>query len=317
MTNGLGRNSLFLRKTGGFAVFVSLAALLWLMIQLSATYNEVVPVQIKIKDIPTGKIIKNDGLVINAAVKCSGFRLCRYYLLPKDARYIEISLDETDYFENFDSTYSLDEEDIEKAIGSFMGIDAEDVFIDSEEIAVEVGILDERKVPLVPDITLKLEPQYCVYGTPVASQDSIVIYGDKSIIEDIDEIKTVAKTYEDVSDDIFDHLEIDLNKLGVKSALEGIDISIRVERFTEYSVDIPILNTLKNTVILPDKVNIRYFVAMKDFTAVNAAAFLVELDTACISDGKIPVAVRHQPEHTKIMSIKPEIVEYIIMGTND
>lgn len=317
MTNGLGRNSLFLRKAAGFAVLVSLAALLWLMIQLSATYNEIVPVQIKIKDVPTGKIIKNDGLIVNAAVKCSGFILCRYYLLPEDARHIEISLNETDYFENFDDTYSLDENDVAKAIGSFMGISAGDVFIDSEEITVEVGILAEKKVPLVPDITLKMEPQYCVYGTPVASQDSIVIYGDESIIEDIDEIKTVAKTYEDVSDDIFDHLEIDFNSLGVKSDLEGIDISIRVERFTEYSVDVPILNTFENIVILPDKVNIRYFVALKDFTAVNEAAFLVELDTACISDGKIPVAVRHQPEHINIMSIKPKIVEYIIIGTND
>lgn len=298
-------------------MFIALAALSWLLIQLSDTYNEVVPVQIKIKDVPMGKIVKNDGLTVDVSVKCSGFRLCRYYLLPKNARFVEISLNETDYFDNFDDTYSLNEDDVAEAVGNFLGISAEDVFIDSEDVIVDVGTLAEKKVPLIPNYTLKTAPQYFEYSAPVVSQDSIVIYGEESIIEDIREIKTEAKTYEGVSADIFDRLEINLNSLGIKSDITGIDISIRVERFTEYSVEVPILNTLKNTVILPDKVNIRYFVALKDFTAVNAAAFLVELDTAFVSNGKIPIAVRHQPEHVRIMSVKPKNVEYIITGTND
>ncbi len=317
MTTGQGLDSLFLHKAAGFAVFIALAALSWLLIQLSDTYNEVVPVQIKIKDVPMGKIVKNDGLTVDVSVKCSGFRLCRYYLLPKNARFVEISLNETDYFDNFDDTYSLNEDDVAEAVGNFLGISAEDVFIDSEDVIVDVGTLAEKKVPLIPNYTLKTAPQYFEYSAPVVSQDSIVIYGEESIIEDISEIKTEAKTYEGVSADIFDRLEINLNSLGIKSDITGIDISIRVERFTEYSVEVPILNTLKNTVILPDKVNIRYFVALKDFTAVNAAAFLVELDTAFVSNGKIPIAVRHQPEHVRIMSVKPKNVEYIITGTND
>ena len=65
------------------------------------------------------------------------------------------------------------------------GISAEDVFIDSEDVIVDVGTLAEKKVPLIPNYTLKTAPQYFEYSAPVVSQDSIVIYGEESIIEDI------------------------------------------------------------------------------------------------------------------------------------
>ncbi len=66
--------------------------------------------------------------------------------------------------------------------------------------------------------------------------------------------------------------------------------------------------------LYPDKVSVRYIVAMKDYPIINSMSFKAIVDTTDIFfNDMLPVELVLSPNNTQIIGIDPKEVEYIIV----
>ena len=104
----------------------------------------------------------------------------------------------------------------------------------------------------------------------------------------------------------------------IEYSTEKIDVTIRVQKFTEASVELPILvenlpagYSLK---MFPDKVQVKYNVAFDNYEKINASGFRAIIDFSKIQEGdnKVKVQLVEFPEEIRAVKLNPEKVEYII-----
>ena len=67
------------------------------------------------------------------------------------------------------------------------------------------------------------------------------------------------------------------------------------------------------------KDKIKYIVYLSEYNIINEKSFVVRIDTADISpeNNFLPIYLADYPNNTKIISIEPKEVEYIIIDANN
>ena len=96
-----------LQQFSSIFFFVAVAALLWLVIKLSANYVVTEPLTLNMKDAPSDLIITNETQKINVTLSTSGFELLNYYFKPSSRRKVDISLEEVPLHKDSEGTYSF------------------------------------------------------------------------------------------------------------------------------------------------------------------------------------------------------------------
>ena len=78
-------------------------------------------------------------------------------------------------------------------------------------------------------------------------------------------------------------------------------------------------NSNKKLRLFPDKVKIKYIVSLTDYNIIKDNSFIISIDTADISSENnfLPVYLIDYPSNTRITSIEPKEVEYIIIEENE
>jgi len=169
-------------------------------------------------------------------------------------------------------------------------------------------------VKIVPETSLLFERQFNYYGEPTSTPDSIIIYGTVDDVNRTKFIKTETVTRKNVNQNIVAKAKIDLDEK-LKTDITEVEVSVNVEKYTESEVVIPI--TIPGNVkmhLYPDKVSVRYIVAMKDYPIINSMSFKAIVDTTDIFfNDMLPVELVLSPNNTQIIGIDPKEVEYIIV----
>ena len=302
------------RRFSGMIVFILIAATLWLIIKLSDTYTVTVPFAINYVDIPASQIIDNNSEEVNLTVSTTGFKLLNYYFKSKKKRCIDISLKEVKYKKNEDKVYSYSSRFIIDKVGEFMATNTNDITMTDDVQYFTMSRLASKKVRIVPVTNIAFEKQYNYYGEPTATPDSITIYGTVENVNKINEARTKVITLKNVNQNVVTTAEIDLDE-DINADVKEVEVSVNVEKYTESEVVVPITipgNT--NMHLYPDKVTVRYIVAMKDYAIINQLSFKAIVDTTDIySMDVLPVDLVLFPNNTQIISIEPKAVEYIIV----
>ena len=90
---------------------------------------------------------------------------------------------------------------------------------------------------------------------------------------------------------------------------------MNVEKYTEAIANVKINNNTDNKLrLFPDKVKIKYIVYLSDYNIINENSFTVNIDANDITpeNNSLPVYLVDYPNNTRIISIEPKEVEYII-----
>ena len=108
--------------------------------------------------------------------------------------------------------------------------------------------------------------------------------------------------------------KIDLNER-LKADIDEVEVSVNVEKYTESAVVVPITIPGKIQMHLyPEKVTVRYKVAMKDYAIINSLSFKALVDTTDMFFNEVlPVKLVLYPNNTQIIGLDPKEVEYIIV----
>ena len=302
-----------LRRFSGMVIFILIATLLWLIIKLSDTYTVTSPFAIHFVEVPADHLVMNDSKV-SATMTTTGFKLLNYYFKTKSNRKIEISLKEVKYRKFDTNRYSINGRFVEEKIAEFMSTNPNDVKLTDENVYFSMSTLASKRVKIVPKTNITFEKQYNFYGEPVATPDSITVYGSADNINNINEVHTETINRKNVHQNISTSAKIDLAE-GFYADFDHVDISICVEKFTEAEVVVPIgIPENLKLHLYPNKASIRYIVAMKDYAIINSLSFKAEIDTTnMFFNDFLPVKLVLYPNNTQIIKVDPKEVEYIII----
>jgi len=308
-----------LQQFSSIFFFVAVAALLWLVIKLSANYVVTEPLTLNMKDAPSDLIITNETQKINVTLSTSGFELLNYYFKPSSRRKVDISLEEVPLHKNSEGTYSFSSSFAKEKVAKFLTIEPNEVSFDDNRIILNMEQLDSLRVKVTPDLQLSYEKQYNRHGKIQIKPDSVTIYGPKNKLKSIDNIYTQSVELKNINSNIDIDVPLQLDEM-INANNKNVNIKVFVEKYTEAIANVKINNTSQKKLrLFPDKVKVKYIVSLTDYNIINDKSFVINIDTADIlpKNNLLPVYLVDYPNNTKITSIEPKEVEYIIIDENE
>lgn len=308
-----------LQQFSSIFFFVAVAALLWLVIKLSANYVVTEPLTLNMKDAPSDLIITNETQKINVTLSTSGFELLNYYFKPSSRRKVDISLEEVPLHKNSEGTYSFSSSFAKEKVAKFLTIEPNEVSFDDNRIILNMEQLDSVRVKVTPNLQLSYEKQYNRHGKIQVNPDSVTIYGPKNKLKSIDNIYTQSVEMKNVNSNIDIDVPLQLEEM-INTNTENINIKVFVEKYTEAIATVKVNNTSQKKLrLFPDKVKVKYIVSLTDYNIINDKSFVINIDPADIlpENNFLPVYLVDYPNNTKITSIEPKEVEYIIIDENE
>lgn len=308
-----------LHKFSNILFFVTIAALFWLLIKLSANYTVTEPLTIDIKDAPADLVVVDGSQELKVTLSTSGFELLNYYFKPASKRKVDISLEEVPLHKDSEGTYSFSISYAKEKVAKYLAIEPSEVSFDENRISVRMEQLDSLRVKVMPNIDISYEKQYNRHGRIQIKPDSITIYGPKSKLKEIDNIYTESISLKNISSNIDINVPLHPEEM-INFDSKEVNIKINVEKYTEAIANVKIENNSdKKLRLFPDKVKIKYIVSLTDYNIIKDNSFIISIDTADIfsENNFLPVYLIDYPSNTRIISIEPKEVEYIIIEENE
>ncbi|MBQ4206588.1 MAG: hypothetical protein II662_08025 [Bacteroidales bacterium] len=312
MAEGSGNQNF--KSITGMIICIIIAALLWIIIKLTVEYTVTEPFAIRFADVPADQIIQNENYRVEATMTTTGFKLMNYYRRVPKNRVIELSLKDINYKKTNFETYSYSKRYLEEKIAEFISATTNEVQVADELQYFVMSKLASKKVKVLPQTSLDFDRQYNYYGEPIAIPDSATIFGASKDIQDIQYLQTEVVNKKNVNQNIETNAKLAL-KDNIQCDINEVEIVVNVEKYTEAEVEVPI--TIPDDTqlhLFPNKVKIRYIVAIKDYPIINDISFKVTIDPEGIFlNETLPVKLLLYPNNTQIISINPEEVEYIVV----
>jgi len=305
-----------------FVICLLISVFIWLLIKLSEEDSGAIKYPVIYTNLPEGKQMTGasaNHLYLHKNLK--GFELINEKFFKKHyPLVIDLSQLKTNKKSSKFNSYLIVSDivnRIENQVEDYfkmISINPDTIFFNFEDIA-------SKKVVVNLNLTYNLRQQFQLYDTIKISPDSISISGIQSIIDTIDNVSTERMNLSDISENQL--LKIPLKKIPTKEevrfSVNEIDVSIKVEKFTESMVSIPIKVISEDTTtrirIFPNLVNITFHVALKDFNRIDTGMFVaaVKYDQGETANKMLEIEMINYPEFVKIAKTEPEKVEYIVL----
>ncbi len=311
----------FRRQGYTFLICVIISVFIWLMIKLSDDYYDTINCKINYVNIPEGKTILNSSdTTISLRLYARGFRLFSLKYMNSRPE-ITVNLQKTKLHKSryTYSSYILTRPFIQSIKDELdIANEIESIYPDTLSFVLEDII--SKKVPVVHKLQFSFAKQYQQYGNLKVSPDSITIKGLPSRIDTIRKIFTESKELADISKSrsVTLLLEKPLKTKSFFMSSDTVNVFIPVEKFTEASIEIPIEikdEQESKIKLFPDKVNITYLVALKDYDKVGQDMFdaVVSPGHSKLNSRTLSVELERHPVFIKIKQINPSKVEFIIL----
>ena len=147
----------------------------------------------------------------------------------------------------------------------------------------------------------------------------MTIYGPKTKLAYIDNIYTENVSIKNINSNIDINVPLKIDEM-INTDNKEVNVKIGVEKYTEAIANVKISNNFnKKLRLFPDKVKIKYIVSLNDYNIIKDNSFIISIDTADISieNNFLPLYLIDYPSNTRITSIEPKEVEYIIIEENE
>lgn len=177
------------------------------------------------------------------------------------------------------------------------------------------------KVPVRVNAEVNYKKQFFQSSPIIVKPDSIEIAGPEIELSKISFVETQKVVYNNAGKNIFYSAGV-INPVPDKIILSAdkVWVLIPVNEFTEGMVKVPIEKIYyrnKPVKLIPDNISVTYLAPVASFTQIGNDDFTVqirEVDKASLGNekNKIRAWVTKQPANARIVSVKPELIDFII-----
>ena len=305
------------KKLNVFALFFLMTFIFLGLTKLSKKYSDNITLDITYVNLPKHKIITLDSLPkCKAVVSAYGFNLMAFHLKKQ---FIQVDFNRDVYVK--DSTFIWVPNKFKYKILGLLGNSAEVISFDQDTIRFPFETLSVKKVPVVLNSNIIFKSGYDILNHFTIQPDSVNVIGSVSNISEINKAETELLSLKNVSDTL--NKMISLKKLENKKvtfSVNDVNISAKVEKFTEGTLEIPISIVNKPLDVsinyFPKSISVTYDVSLNNFKNIKPMDFRLECDFSEIENTDnaffIPKLVKI-PELVKNVRLKQNKVEFILM----
>ena len=305
------------KKLNVFGLFFLLTFLFLGLTKLSKKYSDDISLDIIYLNLPKHKVITLDSLPkCNAVVSAYGFNLMMFHLKNQS---IQVDFNHDVYVK--DSTYIWLPNRFKHKIVGLLGKSAEVISFDQDTIRFPFETLSVKKVPVVLNSKVTFKSGYDILNHFTIQPDSVNVVGSKSNILEITKAETELLSLKNVSDTI--NMMMSLKKPESKNvtfSVNEVNISAKVEKFTEGTLEVPISIVNKPLDVsinyFPKVITVTFDVSLNNYKIIKPMDFKLECDFSEIENTNnaffVPKLVKF-PELVKNVRLKQNKVEFILI----
>lgn len=306
-----------------FLICLVISTTVWMLIKLSEKYTTDITIPIVYSDIPEGKILVNkvDSL-IKIGITDRGFALAWVkYFKKKDP--LSIDLKDLRLHQNMHQYVAL--VSTESWANNFLGqynLNGSVDNINPDTISFYFEDRYFKKVPVKTNVTLNFSKQFFAYDSVIITPDSTMVSGLYQSIDNIDFVETVPFTFNNLNKSIDEKisLKIPIESPNIRLDPATVNLKLSVEKFTESQIEIPITKINQpnemRIKIFPEKLTVKYLIALKDFKKINPDMFVCNVDLSQVLDGssnKLDVSLKSFPSYIRVLSIEPAELDFLVL----
>lgn len=294
-----------------FISFVIVAAALWYGHAMTSVRTEVVPVRVQYTGIDS-HIALEDSLpeIISVEIRDAGQRLKTYF---KDRPTITINL----HSQIAENTGSIDvtEEQLRISINSVLQGTSKLLSVNPATLHTTFYHQVNKQVYVFLRTSITPAEEYQFAIEPKLLSPTIEVYGDPTVLNELDTVYTQLYTFTDLKDTLTDWVGLELPK-GVRSHEEKVAFTVVTERFTEKVFTLPITYSSPDSSLMlrlfPAEASVTVRCAIRDFNHVKASDIRLRCNFPGHGEKRLTVfASTHNPEIT-MLRVNPSQVEYIV-----
>ena len=303
-----------------FLVCLALSFFLWLLLSLEKRYTSRISVPISYVEFPKDKQFSGSlPQKFDLTVDGYGYTLLSYKLrlafspvIINVTELIDNALDRGSRNKYIIYTVSHKEE-IEKQISSEIRI----LSIKPDSLVFNFSKIISKKIKVRPILNLTLENQYSLMEEPFTSPDSILVSGQKNIMDTLKAVFTNVKTHTKLSHSVEEMVAMKAYP-GLKMQIREVNLTIPVEQNTEVNFDLPIQIIKKpRDVVLktfPGKVRVSCRIGLSKYKKLDYSRFraFINYEKISMQVPRLPVSLENLTDVALSVNFSPKEVEYII-----
>lgn len=297
-----------------FLFFLGFSAMIWTFVQFSKQYTEAVELPLTYINIPKDKIlVNNNPTSLALRLRDYGFNIARYRMLPPN-----LTIDVSDANEEGGQLiYDLEQQ--KQAIISQLNLDYDDATFLQDRLKIDFEQKEVKTVKVASNIELSFSVGYSALEELNMEPDSVKVSGPASVLDTLNEIRTLPLKINNISKDIKGKVKLDNEGLdNVTFFQDEVNFSLRTDKFTEGKVEIPIELTNMpegyNVVIFPKEVMVYYQVSLQDFDKIKPTSFKVVVDfrNTLPEEGYLLAQVTQKPALVNNVRLSEKRIQYVV-----
>ncbi len=296
-----------------FLFFLFFAIVIWIFVQFSKQYSEVIEIPVEYVNVPPDKLLLNNSESLQLRVEENGFTVAWFSLF---APTITIDLAQAQV-DGGNLVYDLIENRAQ--LQSQLELDMDDNQFLKEVLTVNFEQKQEKRLPVIFRSNIEYAAGYSAVSDLQFTPDSIMVSGPDNVLDTLSRLLTEPLTLSKVKNDREGAVYLDTTALpNVTFYKNKVEYSLDVEKFTEGKVQVPIeiMNVPRglNVVIFPKEVVLFYQVNLKEFNKVTASDFRVVVDFNEVrgeQDFLIPQVIK-KPDFTPNLRLNEKRIQFII-----
>lgn len=305
-------NKLERRRLVLFLICFAIAVIAWSFFALSARYTFLIEVPIRYTNIPQKRVchpLQADS--IRLQIQSTGWQI----LLSKikmNAVYIDLkNLDKQDYaLLSRQIPYIQNQLELNQKITQ---IKPDTLFFDFHKRIT-------KKVPITLLYDLNFNNQHNISGKVQLRPSYVTLAGSDEDLAGIQTWQTETLKLSGINQTITAQLALKhSNKSSLHISPSVVEVKVPVDEFTEKSVEVPlkVLNnsTFEDVKLLPKKVKITFWAALKDYNQVDYSFFDASVDLNKWHKNnyrQLPVVLNRFPEYCKLIHVEPQYIDFIV-----
>ena len=286
---------------------------------LSKEYSVEIKFPVSYKNFPIDKVVSNQlPETIDIEIKSTGFNLLVYKIKQKrDTVFIDAK--DSRHLAEKNNFYILPNARLDKISSQFSN-DVRIMKVYPDTIFLNYNKKKSKQVPVKANIKIDFANHYQQCDSIQLTPAFITVSGASELVDKIKFIETKTVKLKKITDTV--SIELQIKKTSnlklVDLSQTSIHANINVTKYTEASIELPIdVDNLPSGYALktfPDKITVKYNVALKKYESITPLQFRAIVDYSKIEgrNNKLKVQLIKYPSDIKSIKISPEKVEYII-----
>ena len=309
------------RKLLVFLFFLLLSTIFWLLNELSKNSSTTITCPVKYTNLPKDKVLVRElPSRFDLTIEAPGYTLLKYKL---SNRLLPLIFDLNQYGFTIMGNSSAQKffiltSRVRSGIARQLRSDVQLLNISPDSIIFEFGEIVQKRVPVVPDLSIQYAKQFMLTGEITIDPDTIMISGPDLIIDTIQQVYTRKELISGVNQLTTHSINLEEIK-NVTYSTKKVTITIPVEQYTEALLDIPIEKVhVPDSLILktfPGSVTLTCNVSLSNYEKLTPHQFRAVVDYEAIEKklgNKLKVSIVKAPEYVRSIRFHPVNVEFII-----